>query len=246
MSEFEPHEERDLLAAEYVLGLLPADELLAARNMAAADGEFAALVEAWERRFAPLYDGFGAVEPDAAAWARIERAIDAERPGGAEILNMRRGERWWKGYAAAMTAVAASLALVLGFQTIGGDGPVPAPAPSEQRPQAALVASMASEDGGAALAVAFDPETRSMIVTPARLTGAAGHDHELWLIPAGGAPVSLGLVRGVVPARLRVPDAFVGAVGPQASIALSVEPVGGSPTGQPTGPVIASGALTRI
>ena len=244
MSEFEPHEERDLLAAEYALGLLPPEEMLAARGMVARDADFAALVEAWERRFAPLYDGFGEVEPDAAAWARIERALDAEGPGGAEILQMRRGERWWKGYAAGMTAVAASLALVLGFQAMRPE--LPAPMPAEQRPQAALVASLGSEDGGAALAVAFEAETRSMIVTPARLTGAAGHDHELWLIPAGGAPVSLGLVRGGAPARHRVPEALLPAVGPQATIALSVEPVGGSPTGAPTGPVIASGAFTQL
>jgi anti-sigma-K factor RskA len=244
MSEFQPHEERDLLAAEYALGLLAAEEMLAARGMVATDPEFAALVEAWERRFAPLYDGFAEAEPDAATWTRIAQALDAELPGGAEIVQMRRGARWWKGYSAAMTAVAASLALVLGFQAMQ-PGPQ-APVPRQALPEAALVASLASEDGGAALAVAFERGNRSMIVTPARLTGAAGHDHELWLIPAGGAPISLGLVRGGAPARHRVPEALLPSVATQATIALSVEPVGGSPTGLPTGPVIASGTLTQI
>jgi anti-sigma-K factor RskA len=32
-------------------------------------------------------------------------------------------------------------------------------------------------------------------------------------------------------------------LGPTAALAVSVEPAGGSPTGQPTGPVIAKGAI---
>jgi anti-sigma-K factor RskA len=35
-------------------------------------------------------------------------------------------------------------------------------------------------------------------------------------------------------------------VAAQATLAVSVEPPGGSPTGLPTGPVIASGKLTKL
>jgi anti-sigma-K factor RskA len=62
-------------------------------------------------------------------------------------------------------------------------------------------------------------------------------------VGAGAAPRSLGLVTDAS-ARLPVPAALrQGAEG--GSLAVSVEPKGGSPTGAPTGPVIYSGKLVR-
>ena len=68
---------------------------------------------------------------------------------------------------------------------------------------------------------------------------------ELWLIPAGGKPHPLGLLRAdhtviIIPHDL-VPHTTRNAV-----LAVSLEPQGGSPTGQPTGPVIATGKLTLL
>ena len=246
-SAVDPSEERDLLAAEYALGLLAGEERLTARGLLATDPDFATRVADWERRLAPLYDGFQEVGPPDRLWPQIRDALDAERPGGADVLALRRRQRWWRGYAAAMTAVAASLALVLGYQSLLPDQRRPAALPQPiPQAEATLVAALASEDGRAALAVSYDPGTSSMIVAPATLRAAPGRGHELWLIPAGGPPVSLGVVRAGAPARHRIPAAALGAVGPQATIALSIEPALGSPSGQPTGPVIASAPLTRL
>ena len=56
--------------------------------------------------------------------------------------------------------------------------------------------------------------------------------HELWLIPPGGTPVSLGLLEA---APLTLATAR-----PQAgwTLAVTLEPAGGGPNGQPTGPVL--------
>jgi anti-sigma-K factor RskA len=84
--EFGPDEERDLLAAEYILRLLEGEELLRARGLAAGDAQFQAAVDAWERRLAPLAADVAEVSPPPELWARIERAIGAEarpaRKGG--------------------------------------------------------------------------------------------------------------------------------------------------------------------
>jgi len=109
-----------------------------------------------------------------------------------------------------------------------------------------LVANVASEDRSAAFTVAFDPGGKTLLVTPAVATPAPGHDHELWLIPASGTPRSLGLVASLDPHRLDVPAPLLADFNRGSTIAISVEPVGGSPTGQPTGPVVATGKLTAI
>ena len=78
------------------------------------------------------------------------------------------------------------------------------------------------------------------------LRGAAGNDHELWVIPAGGKPLSLGLLRSGAPQRLVLPMRLAPYFRDRSTLAVSVEPVGGSKTGQPTGPVIAAGELSSI
>jgi anti-sigma-K factor RskA len=78
------------------------------------------------------------------------------------------------------------------------------------------------------------------------MAGAPGHDHELWIIPAGGKPISLGLVRAGEPQRLPIRREIAPHFRQRSAIALSVEPVGGSPTGGPTGPVVASGELLNV
>jgi anti-sigma-K factor RskA len=109
-----------------------------------------------------------------------------------------------------------------------------------------MVASLGAEGGPAALIITYDPNSRSLIATPAVLQGAAGHDHELWVIPAGGTPRSLGLVTTGRSRKLTIPPALLQSIGTDSTLAVSVEPEGGSPTGQPTGPVIATGQLTRL
>jgi len=72
---------------------------------------------------------------------------------------------------------------------------------------------------------------------------AAGRAPELWLIAKGEKPVAIGMISTSAPIALPLEGALLHRVGPTAVLAVSVEPPGGSPTGQPTGPVIATGAI---
>lgn len=242
MSAMARDEERDLRAAEYVLGLLDAQEMREARVLAATDRDFAEAVARWETRLAPLFDEVPGTEPSPDMWDRIERAIPALPASDETVVQFGRRLRRWRTFAGGMTAIAASLALLVGYQTMR-EAPVPAPA---AQPAPVLVASLSSEQANTSLSVAYEPRRSSLLVTPGRLTGAPGHDHELWIIPAGGAPVSLGLIRAGAPARIQVPARLAPHFRTRSTIALSVEPVGGSPTGQPTGPVVAAGELVTI
>jgi anti-sigma-K factor RskA len=66
-----PPEELDLLAAEYALGVLEADQLDMATGLIERDPEFASLVWDWNNRLAPLSDQIAWAEPDASVWSRI-------------------------------------------------------------------------------------------------------------------------------------------------------------------------------
>jgi anti-sigma-K factor RskA len=60
----------------------------------------------------------------------------------------------------------------------------------------------------------------------------------------GAQPVSLGLVPGDG-GRLVLDPGLVSKISDGALLAVSVEPLGGSPTGEATGPVVLSGPLSR-
>ena len=70
-----------------------------------------------------------------------------------------------------------------------------------------------------------------------------GRAHELWVIPAGGTPSSLGTMAEGRMTHMELAAGLAELLRQGATIAISVEPPGGSPTGAPTGPVIAAGTL---
>lgn len=239
----EPHgEEMDLLAAEYAIGLLEGDEREQAERRVAREADFAALVEEWNQRLAPMLDGISPVAPDPSLWDRIRTSLEQPDKRPVELVAIRRRLTIWQGYSAAVTALAASLLLVVGLRT-ADKAPVPQPTPAV-RP--VMVATLAPETGPASLTASYDPATNSLVVAPAALTPVAGHDHELWIIPEDGKPRSLGLVAASQQRRVALPAGLSPGLIEASTIALSAEPTGGSPTGQPTGPVVASGKFSRV
>src|ERR1700728_1835846 len=90
----------------------------------------------------------------------------------------------------------------------------------------------------------MDLQNARMVVLPASPTVfEQGRAPELWLIPAGQKPISVGMLLPDKPTTLALDAALLSRLGPTALLAVSVEPIGGSPTGQPTGAVIAKGAI---
>ncbi len=233
-----PEDEPDLLAAEFVLGLLTGGDLMRARRLHKKDPGFARAVAAWEERLMPFAAEAPSLEPAADIWDRV-RAEIVDSGHGAEIIQLRRRVRIWR--AATAAAIAASLALTIGLRQTSEEGP---PAIVQPRPERAplMVAALASPQQETLASVVYDPGQSALLVTPGRLEGAAGHDHQLWVIPAGGRPVSLGIVRSTGGLqRVAVAPEVAPHLRARSTLAISVEPSGGSPTGQPTGPVIASG-----
>lgn len=214
----------DLLAAEYVMGLLPLPVRSAAEQRMKRDPGFADAVTAWENRLEGLNENYVAVKaPDLlpVLEARLFGPPPAPRRPLSEVLG--GSLRGWLAGAGVAVAVAV---LVLAF--------VPVQPPVATTPLVTLAAE--------ALDLRYDIARDGDALRVTRVAGAAagaGQVHELWLIVGDAAPVSLGLIEGdtvVLAAR---------ALAPGAVLAVSLEPAGGSPTGAPTGPVLVTGAITQ-
>jgi anti-sigma-K factor RskA len=224
----------DRLAAEYVLGLLryrarARFERLCAELPAALTAQ-----QRWEERLLPLSLALAPVTPDAARWPQIERAIAAMNGGSAVPRAAARSaaRRWWP---AALAASLIGVALLVGRLTYWSEPtwqPIAVLAPANAAP---LWRLERSADGAQINIRALGPIALS-----------AAQSYELWILPSGGGnPVSLGLMprQGTLERRLTPAQRALLAAARQ--VAVSLEPAGGSPTGQPTGPVVIIASVVR-
>lgn len=226
-----PDDPDTALAAEYVLRLLGPEEEAACAAREARDSDFAAEVARWQAAFAGLDPGFAPVAPPPGLRARVETRLFGAGPSRAARL-------WdsvalWRGVAAAGVAAAVAVA-VLGLPGPGGEPP-------------ALVATVAPTVGDVELIALLDRDAGVLRFT--RVAGVAppGQSLELWLLPAGAmAPTSLGVVPVEARFTVALPEALARRVTPGAAILVSQEAEGGSPTGLPQGPVLASGAVSEL
>lgn len=232
--------ERDLLAAEHALGLLDGEPLLHARGLVASDPSFARAVAQWEARLEPLFDEIDPAEPPEAMWQRVRAAIAALPVEGGNVARLERKLNWWKGVSAAASAIAASLAIVVAY-----DATRPPPAPVEQPAAAVMLAALMGEDKTMLLSAAWRPADNSLMILPETMRPAPGHSHELWIIPADGRPRSLGILSAEAK-RMAVNPAMAPHFSGTPTLAVSVEPEGGSPGDLPTGPVVATGQLRKV
>jgi anti-sigma-K factor RskA len=217
-------QDRDLLAAEYVLGSLEGDERREADRLLAADPAFARAVATWQQRLTPLAAHVAPMSPPLDVWRRIETSIaPAATPIG--IVPFRRRVRFWQATTAGALAIAASLAAFIVLR----------------QPEQVRIAALAPLAGGPPVMMATVERGDGLVVRPTTSISVPNDkDLELWALPQGETkPRSLG----VLPPSGRHVTALLA---PSTQLLVSLEPKGGSPTGQPTGPVLYGGWLTNI
>lgn len=252
----EPEVTRDdpMVAAEWALGLLEGEELLAARGKYATDAGFAWRKEWWDDWFAPLTDAIPGAEPSERVWDGIAARIATQQAAAAaaaagepaaatNVVALEARVRRWQ-WVAGLTSAAAAVALAL-FAFAPGRSPVEAPA--QIAAAAPLVATVPIGETGLRLDVTYIPESEKMLIAAIGLSADGVHDHELWLVPAdGSAPQSLGVVAPGKVRSMALPAAVTAKLGDGASLVLTREPIGGKPEGVDAGPVVAKGAFTPV
>ncbi|MGC1948970.1 MAG: anti-sigma factor [Pseudolabrys sp.] len=218
----------ELLAAELALGVLEGAERATAERRATRDRGFARLVEDWEHRLTPWAAEIAEISPPPQVWERISSALPAQPSRAGLWHNLT----FWRGASLAAGALAAAcLAALLYFGVF-----------IQQQP---LVATI--EGGGQRHFVAtIDSGRGTVAVVPAAFSPDATRVPELWLIPPDGRPRAVGMLHADQTVVLTLPPELAALAKNNAVLAVSLEPPGGSTTGLPTGPVIATGKLTSL
>lgn len=232
-----------MLAAEYVVGVLDAEERLKAAARIDRDSRFARLIEAWEARLSPLSGTYPEIKPP----SRVKQAVDRVLFTGSTIsspsIAAARGS-WWQSLVFWRSLAAAALVLLIFAVAVAV--PVLAPRVGSPTTAAQYVASIAPKDSDVSYLAYYDPSKRTLSLSHVSGDRGSGHDFELWAIERQAKPVSLGVIPAGKTVHMTVSAGIAKELANGGVLAISIEPFGGSPTGQATGPVVAAGDLNRI
>lgn len=207
----------DMLAAEYALGTLRGGARFQFQKRLAAEPALAARVAYWQEMFSTLDSHLVPITPPESVWKKIALELPPNRP-----------VRNWRPYLGWMVAAGlAAFSVVTWYSTR-----TPALAPL-------IVLNDAQQRGQ--WVVSADSRRQQLSIAPLGPAAVpAQRSLQLWLIPTGQNPVSLGLLHSNIPTKMTLRNITLP---PGATIAISLEPEGGSPTGLPTGPVLYSGKI---
>jgi anti-sigma-K factor RskA len=215
----------EVIAGEYVLGVLSAEDRRRVEARIATDRNFAAMVVRWRKNLASLDPAYEPAAPPRGSTA-IERISESPAAGGTSGL-------WnslplWRSLAiASLTAVAALVISMLGGFSGGSGTP--------------LVAELAGQGTAVSLIAEFNAGSGRVRLTPAAASQGEERSLELWLIKGNDPAISLGVLPRSGQGEILLSPGMRAKFTPGSTLAVSIEPLGGSPTGSPTGAIIARG-----
>lgn len=260
-------EDIDATAGEYVLGTLDAGERIAVAARRQREPALDTAIGDWEILLAPLAGAVVPVTPPDRLLAAVKRrlgidisavsvATPARLPDGEGAIitvadavepttvvddrlvrRWRRRARLWESATFAIGTIAATLLLGIGLS------------PTAQRPASSggnFVAVLQKDAASPAFLVSVDMDKRSLTVRAVAPDPHPDKSFQLWLVDdKNGTPKSLGVI-GTGPFTVESSLAkFDRRMVEKATYAVSLEPLGGSPTSGPTGPVLWSGRLVQ-
>ena len=153
--------------------------------------------------------------PSPQVWKRLEKTLGLARPP------------WFRRFAWPI-AVTAALVMVIGVQL------------ARQQPDLVQIAELSGK--AATVSAHLSRDGRTLVLHADRpVVAGPAQSYELWLLTPEGGVLSLAVL-GSLDARFEVPERYRGAL--RGQLAVSVEPAGGSPTGQPTGPIVYAGKFS--
>ena len=226
----------EVLAGEYVLGVLPIAERKNVEKRIRDDRAFASIVDRWQANLTTFNDEYQETDtPQPWVYAAIEKqlfAADTPTPGtiGQRLWN---SVVFWRG----LTLVACSAALLLAFNTVGTW--------QNETAEPTLLATLSDGNSNISLVTYYDQASGHLKISPAAVDQKA-KSLELWLIEGKDAPIPLGILPDSPNGEIIIPQEMRDHLKGGVTLAVSLEPLGGSPTGKPTGPVIASGVAGSI
>jgi anti-sigma-K factor RskA len=223
-----------VLAGEYVLGVLDGDERRRVQARLRQDGAFASQVARWEHNLAPWLAEVAPVPVPAHLWGALSARLGwrEERP---ERVGLWRSLLAWR--TATVLAILAAVAVWVAHP--------PGSRTSQETALTRPVTPLAQSDGKLGWLASVDQARGTVLMVPVpRSADAQGRVAELWVIPAGKAPLSLGAVSLTRSHTVDVPaNARAALTAPGSVLAITLEPPAGLPHRAPSGPIIASGPI---
>ncbi|TWF58466.1 anti-sigma factor [Neorhizobium alkalisoli] len=224
----------EVLAGEYVLGVLPAEARRRVEDRMATDRAFARIVQRWESDLSSMNEEYEPVTPPARVFADIQtRLFGAEQAPAPGLWNSAAFWRWISTATSAM----AVLAILFGSGLFNLNRIAATPP---------LVAKLSGPNAQVDLLASYDQQSGRLQVVPVAAGPARNKSLELWVVPASGNPLSLGIMPSDFDGDMVIPADLRSRIGEGATLAVTLEPFGGSPSGLPTGPIVASGATQKL
>ncbi len=248
---------RDALAAEYVLGTLAGRARRRFEAWLKQDAALRITVNEWETRLTPMAAVIQEVLPPKRVWERVSAAI---APAAAST-NASRPSLWhnlvfWRGFGLTAAGAAAALMVFVGVRppeiverikvvekVIERAVPV---ADGTAAHQPSYVAALKDGKGETMLMIYAGRKAGEMWVKFMGTSMPVDASLELWGLDLHGNPKSLGIVKAMGKNMIKLPDIADKALGDYKKLAVSMEPMGGSTSGKPTGPVMYSGECMTV
>ncbi len=216
---------RRALAADYAIGLMPAAARRRFEQLLLDDAELRVELAKWQESLTRLNEPLVDVPVPDRVWTAINARIEPQE------LHMPAKRPFWNWLRVTVAVCSLLVAVTLGILY--------------HRDNAQYSATLLSASAQPALRIkAHDDYLQIEPLTLAAVDPK--HSLELWAIPAEGKPVSLGVIPAGGKGRVALSEEQHALLGKPIALAVSLEPEGGSPTGQPTGPVLYQGALAGL
>jgi len=220
----------DRLAADYALGTLRGPARHRFEVLLPAHPRLRQATLIWQERLMPLSAALTPVPPSPAVWRRIEERLD----GTARRASTDRPQRlaFWRGLAGFASIAALTLAVLV---AVPREGPPPV---------IVVLAATGENAGGAAtpsIVASISGDGRALVARPiVPVATRPDRSLELWAIPPGGKPRSLGVMPGAG-GTMALPAKVLAGTD---TLAVTLEAPGGSPSGAPTSPPLYVGKFT--
>jgi anti-sigma-K factor RskA len=216
---------RRALAADYAIGLMPTTARRRFENLLIDDPNLRAEVAQWQESLVGLTTSLEPQPVPERVWHQIVARIEPQR------LHVPEKRPFWSWMRIAAVACTLLVAVIVGV--------------IYNRDKPDFNATLVAGNQQPALTVqAFD---RYLKIDPVAVASVeTGRSLELWAIPADGVPVSLGVIPDNGKGRVDLSDSQRRLLGSQTTMAITLEPKGGSPSGKPTGPILYKGQLASL
>lgn len=216
---------RRALAADYAIGLMPAAARRRFEQLLLEDAALRSELAQWQENLASLTDALPEQPVPDRVWQGITARIEPQ------VLHVPARRPFWNWMR--VTAAVCSLVVAVTLGVIYNR--------DSARYSATLLAANAQP------AMKVEAHEDYLNVEPLTLAAVEpGQSLELWAIPADGQPISLGVIPVGGKGKVELSETQKALIGTPIALAVSLEPKGGSPTGQPTGPVLYQGALAAL